>query len=445
MKHNHRVATPRAASALLALSILVVSVGSLTAGETDGFTGAYFGQKTPGLEAEIFAPGLISVEGRYEFAVSFAPGGERLLFSVQNADGTVEVLHSQLVEDIWTKPEPVRLGAGARKDEMEAFFSRDGKRVFFAPYDEGLDVRIWQVEIVGDKWVDPSPLDGPIADAPAFFPTSAESGAVYYTNIMERQPYRARRGADGAWQIEPLGLESVIHPFISPDESFVLVDSRADDSLGKADIYVAFATTDGGWSKPVNLGDSVNSEFSETCPSLSNDGKYLFFSRYNEPDEVAQIYWVDAGVIETARQKQLIEKTVYDSIAWALTKDRARLESIIAHDDDYFSFHPGGLDGVHGYAEFERGFDLWMDQRFKANTTNVRQFRCHLSGSGDVAWFSAILDDCYTWDGEPGCWKDTRWTGVLEIRDGRWQIVQMHFSFASDSDGSSEENGESSD
>ena len=288
------------------------------------------------------------------------------------------------------------------------------------------------MEIAGDEWVDPAPLDGPIAEAPAFFPTAADSGTIYYTNITERKPYRARRGGDGALQIEPLGLESVIHAFVAPDESFVLVDARADDSHGKADIYVAFATSDGGWSKPANLGDSVNSAYSETCPSLSDDGKYLFFSRYDEPDEVAQIYWVDSGVIETVRQRQLIEETVYDSIAWALTKDRTRLEGIIAHDEDYFSFHPGGLDGVHGYAEFERGFDLWMDPRFEATSTDVRQFRCHLSGSGEVAWFSAILDDCYIWDGEPGCWKDTRWTGVLEKRDGRWQIVQTHFSFASD-------------
>jgi hypothetical protein len=27
---------------------------------------------------------------------------------------------------------------------------------------------------------------------------------------------------------------------------------------------------------------------------------------------------------------------------------------------------------------------------------------------------------------------NTRWTGVLEKREGKWLIVQMHFSFASD-------------
>jgi ketosteroid isomerase-like protein len=434
MMQIHRVVTVRAASTFLALTILVSGAGSVFAGETNGRTGPYFGQKTPGLEAEIFAPGLISIEGRYEFAISFAPGGDRLLFTVQTASGTVQVLHSSLAGGTWSRPESVSLSAGARKDEMEAFFAPDGKHVYFAPYDEGLDVRIWQVEIVGEDWINPTPLTGPIAEAPAFFPTIADSGAIYYTNIGERKPYRARRDADGAWKGEPVGLAFGGHIFVAPDESFVLVDARAEDSLGEGDIYVAFATADGGWTQPVNLGDGVNSEFSESCPSLSDDGKYLFFSRYNEPDEVAQIYWVDSGVIENARQRQLIEETVYDSIAWALTKDRARLESIVAHDDDYFSFHPSGLDGVHGYAEFERGFDLWMDPRFEATTTDVRQFRFHLSSSGEVAWFSAILDDCYTWDGEPGCWKDTRWTGVLEKLDGRWQIVQMHFSFASDAE-----------
>ena len=432
MKENLHVATPRTASALLALSILAAGVGSASAGEAHKLTGPYFGQLTPGLVAELFAPDLISRKGRYEFAISFAPGGERLLFTVQTAAGTVQVLHSRVTDGFWTRPEPVNLSAGARKEEMEAFFAPNGGYVYFAPYDEGLDVRIWQVEIAGDGWIDPAPLTGPIAASPAFFPTSAVSGAIYYTNIAERKPYRAQLGADGSWQVEPLALEFGGHTFVAPDESFVLVDARAEDSRGKGDIYVAFATTGGGWTKPVNLGDGVNSEYSESCPSLSDDGKYLFFSRYDEPDEVAQIYWVDSDVIEKARQRQLIEQTVYDSIAWALTKDRARLESIIAHDDDYFSFHPGGLDGVHGYTQFERGFELWMDPRFEATSTDVRQFRCSLSRSGEVAWFSAILDDCYTWDGEPGCWKDTRWTGVLEKRDGQWLIVQMHFSFASD-------------
>jgi ketosteroid isomerase-like protein len=54
------------------------------------------------------------------------------------------------------------------------------------------------------------------------------------------------------------------------------------------------------------------------------------------------------------------------------------------------------------------------------------------SRSGDVAWYSAMLDDQGEWDGKPTGAKDIRWTGVLEKRHGRWVVVQMHGSVAVD-------------
>ena len=177
-------------STVLFLGVLVTGA-ALADDQAPVLTGPYFGQQPPGFVAAPFAPDLISIPGRYEFAISFAPGGERLVFTVQTEGGTVQVMHSRVTDGIWTRPEPINLAAGARRDEMEAFFSHDGKHLYFAPYDEGLDVRIWQVEIAGNEWINPAPLTGPIAAAPAFFPTSAASGAIYYTNIAERRPYRA--------------------------------------------------------------------------------------------------------------------------------------------------------------------------------------------------------------------------------------------------------------
>lgn len=52
--------------------------------------------------------------------------------------------------------------------------------------------------------------------------------------------------------------------------------------------------------------------------------------------------------------------------------------------------------------------------------------------------------DSIVWDGQPGRRQDTRWTGVLEKRDGQWLIVQMHFSFASDHGGNATGEAEAS-
>ena len=273
------------------------------AGEEDpsALSGPYLGQTVPGSTAELFAPGVVSVTGRYEFALSFAPAGDRVLFTVQTPDEDVMVLHSRQINGHWTKPESVSLAHGARADEMEAFFSPDGKQVYFAPYDEGLDVRIWQVTVDGDNWIDPAPLTGAIAEQPAFYPTLANDKTLYYTNIAERRPYVSRLIDDGTWSAQAVAVEFGGHVFVAPDQSFLLLDAKSDDSLGRGDIYVAFSTGEDSWSKPVNLGPDVNSKFSESCPSLSADGKYLFFSRYDEDGGIAQIYWVDAKVISIAR------------------------------------------------------------------------------------------------------------------------------------------------
>jgi hypothetical protein len=104
----------------------------------------------------------------------------------------------------------------------------------------------------------------------------------------------------------------------------------------------------------------------------------------------------------------------------------------LAHDADFFIFHQKWADTIVGWDQFLTLYEFWKDPRFKATQFDLRDLRITFSRSGDVAWYSAILDDCMEWEGKPFCLKDTRWTGVLEKRDGKWLIVQMHFSFASD-------------
>jgi len=132
--------------------------------------------------------------------------------------------------------------------------------------------------------------------------------------------------------------------------------------------------------------------------------------------------------LETERAE--VRQAIENSIGWALTKDTTVLFNSLAHDSTFFIYHPDSASTVVGWSEFLRPVATFMNPAFKATRFEVKNLRINFSRSGDVAWYSALLDDFAEWQGQPVGWEDARWTGVLEKRDGRWVIVQMHFSFA---------------
>jgi ketosteroid isomerase-like protein len=135
---------------------------------------------------------------------------------------------------------------------------------------------------------------------------------------------------------------------------------------------------------------------------------------------------------DTTNDERTIAKIIHDSFGWALTKDRALFESIFAHDDAFFTYYPDSKSTVVGWMQLEPFLERWMDPRNKATGFAIRNLRIVISETGNVAWFSAIVDDEGEFDGKPWGAKDIRWTGVLERRGGRWKICQQHMSEAND-------------
>jgi len=132
-------------------------------------------------------------------------------------------------------------------------------------------------------------------------------------------------------------------------------------------------------------------------------------------------------------EKEAISEVIRNSIGWAANKDTTLLYSCFADDPELFWFSPRDDGTVHGIEAFRAMTEnFFLNDAFKAVSFEVKDLKINLSQSGDVAWYHARLDDYNTWQGQPANWEDVRWTGVLEKRDGRWVIVQMHFSDASD-------------
>ncbi len=138
------------------------------------------------------------------------------------------------------------------------------------------------------------------------------------------------------------------------------------------------------------------------------------------------------AVVNVEAEKAAIARVVDANIGWFATKDFDLMYSTMADDPDLFYFSPDSKGTIHGIEEHRKLSAIWRDPTSKYLRHEIRGLRIHLHPSGEVAWYSAILDDCGEYGGQQGCWKDTRWTGVLEKRDGRWVIMQMHFSFAAD-------------
>ncbi len=130
-------------------------------------------------------------------------------------------------------------------------------------------------------------------------------------------------------------------------------------------------------------------------------------------------------------EKQLVEKVIHGSIGWAKNKDINLLYSIIANDTSFLEVHPDGKV-VTGFEDFNKAEKFWMNPDFKAIRYEIKDLSIKFSNRGDVAWFFCILDDINEWKGQAANWENTRWTGVLEKRSGKWVIVQQHFSFASE-------------
>ena len=65
---------------------------------------------------------------------------------------------------------------------------------------------------------------------------------------------------------------------MSEDGEVLILSAARNDAYGSNDLYVCFRSGPKQWTSPLHLGPAVNSPFRETTPSLSEDGKTLFFS-----------------------------------------------------------------------------------------------------------------------------------------------------------------------
>ena len=270
--------------------------------------GEYFGQTPSGDTAVIFAPGIISQTDRREFKIAFSPDGTEIYFSGGGFD-YLNVYYTKRVDNIWS--EPVKA-----PDQIVnvPFIPADGNRLYF-----NNDSGICMVERTDDGWGEPQLLPAPINSTSSDYGYIETAEGVVY--IYSKRPggldergdiWCIHPGPGQSLQAENLGsnVNSAFYdcdPCIAPDESFLIFSSGRPGGYGNQDLYICFNKGNNEWTAPVNMernGVNINiAGHSQVAPSLSHDGRYLFFGRHNEFGNICDIYWISTKIIDDIRDE----------------------------------------------------------------------------------------------------------------------------------------------
>jgi len=62
------------------------------------------------------------------------------------------------------------------------------------------------------------------------------------------------------------------------DKKHLIISMEDKSSIGERDLYISFINKNGHWSKPKNLGKTINSKGDDVTPFLASDGVSLYFS-----------------------------------------------------------------------------------------------------------------------------------------------------------------------
>lgn len=245
-----------------------------------------YASTAPLREPRLFAPGAVSSEAP-EFALAFEPDGRTMYFNRASADRKQLTIHvARWSGDRWTSE--VAPFSGTHRD-IDPFVTADGRRLYFssdrprpgAP--ERTDYDLWYLERIGASWSEPRHVAGAPNDAENIgFISLMRDGTLYFDAFRgeKRGIFRSAPLAGGGFAA-PESLASLpgSNPLIAPDGSFLVFASRIiEGGLGASDLYLVRRTPEGAWSAPHHLGPAVNTPQAEFTPSLSPDGRYLFFT-----------------------------------------------------------------------------------------------------------------------------------------------------------------------
>lgn len=276
----------------------------------------YFGQPYPDSVPEIFAPDIVSIQGRLEHGISFSPDLREFAFGILNQDNfSGEIYHSKKINDHWTEPmvfEPLK-----DKCVYLPYFSPNGKSLLYAqskPDKNNGYTDIWIIERTNGSWSTPEKLEAPISSISREANASmTNDGTIYFSSNRNCEGKENCDFADlfysklddNQYQSAELVVELSLPQndeesiFISPEEEY-LIFCRYTNNETWMDLYISYLDINNNWLKPQIIDSTINSKDWDRRPFVSIDNKLLFFTRLQIGETgltESDLYWVNTSKV----------------------------------------------------------------------------------------------------------------------------------------------------
>jgi hypothetical protein len=207
----------------------------------------------------------------------------------------------QTQDDDWSEPVPLgpEINSSTYEDDWPQI-SPDGLELFFSRYGSGMPLDIWVTKrsLPSEPWGPAVNLGPPINTSIHEYPATITADGLELFFSRETASglpdiYSSKRATrDEPWG-EPQKLGSPVNTSasecfscISADGLFLCFSSHAahpdrPGNLGGPDIWVTTRPTrDGPWRTPWNPGPPLNTAYPDSIPSISADGRWLYFSDF---------------------------------------------------------------------------------------------------------------------------------------------------------------------
>lgn len=267
----------------------------------------YYGLAKPTTTPQDFNPDMLNSKEGFKFNVEIKNCNEIYFTTI---DSKENIYFSKKDNDMWSNPQ-IASFSDPNYSDADPFLTKDGNRIYFISErpthadDENIEWNIWYADKEGGGWAIPKPLPEPINSKEsdeyffsisdkgnAFFSSNRSGGEgsfdIYTTKVLDNNTFSKPMNVGGPVSTEKYEFD----PYISPDERFIIFSINEN---GNSSLYYSFKDKKTDWTEPQNLGNEVNLTRQDFAPSLSRDGKFIFYSNNGK------LKWVSSQIL---KQKQ---------------------------------------------------------------------------------------------------------------------------------------------